>query len=76
MMMRTGMSMLDLLEMVLVRTVRCGIQSLRYDGKMQSAARDATLVTFRKIGEPIVILISTKCGGAGLKLTSANRVVK
>jgi SNF2 family DNA or RNA helicase len=73
MMVRTGTSMLDLLETVLVR---CGIQSLRYDGKMQSEARDATLVTFRKIGGPRVILISTKCGGVGLNLTSANRVVK
>ena len=73
MMVRTGTSMLDLVETVLARY---GIQSLRYDGKMQSEARDATLVMFRKIGGPRVILISTKCGGVGLNLTCANRVVK
>ena len=73
MMMPTGTSMLDLVETVLLRY---GIQSLRYDGKMQSDARDATLTTFRKIGGPRVILISIKCGGVGLNLTSANRVVK
>jgi SNF2 family DNA or RNA helicase len=73
MMVRTGTSMLDLVETMLERY---GIQSLRYDGKMQSEERDATLVTFRKIGGPRVILISTKCGGVGLNLTCANRVVK
>jgi SNF2 family DNA or RNA helicase len=65
--------MLDLVETVLIRY---GIQSLRYDGKMRTEAREATLNTFRKIGGPRVILISTKCGGVGLNLTSANRVVK
>jgi SNF2 family DNA or RNA helicase len=65
--------MLDLIETVLARH---GIQFLRYDGKMRSEARDAALVAFRKINGPRVILISTKCGGVGLNLTSANRVVK
>jgi SNF2 family DNA or RNA helicase len=65
--------MLDLIETVFVRH---GIQSLRYDGKMRTEAREATLLAFRKIGGPRVILISTKCGGVGLNLTSANRVVK
>jgi SNF2 family DNA or RNA helicase len=65
--------MLNLVETVLVRN---GIQFLRYDGKMRTEARDAALITFRKIGGPRVILISTKCGGVGLNLTSANRVVK
>ena len=65
--------MLNLVETVLVRN---GIQFLRYDGKMRSEARDAALIAFRKIGGPRVILISTKCGGVGLNLTSANRVVK
>ena len=54
--------------------MRYGIQFLRYDGKMRSEAREAALVAFRKIGGPKVIL--TKCGGVGLNLTSANRVVK
>jgi SNF2 family DNA or RNA helicase len=65
--------MLDLVETLLVRY---GIQSLRYDGKMRSEARDAALVAFREIGGPSVILISTRCGGVGLNLTAANRVVK
>jgi SNF2 family DNA or RNA helicase len=65
--------MLDLLETLLVRY---GIQNLRYDGKMRSESREAALVVFRKAGGPRVILISTKCGGVGLNLTSANRVIK
>jgi SNF2 family DNA or RNA helicase len=65
--------MLDLLETLLARY---GIRSLRYDGKMRSEARDATLTAFRKAGSPRVILISTKCGGVGLNLTIANRVIK
>jgi hypothetical protein len=69
----TGTSMLDLLETLLARY---GIQNLRYDGKMRSEMRDATLIAFRKAGSPKVILISTRCGGVGLNLTTANRVVK
>ncbi|KAF8263933.1 SNF2 family N-terminal domain-containing protein [Lactarius quietus] len=65
-------SMLDLLETLLARYA---IQSLRYDGKMRSEAREAALANFRRIGGPKVILISTKCGGVGLNLTTANRVV-
>ncbi|KAH9985885.1 SNF2 family N-terminal domain-containing protein [Russula compacta] len=65
-------SMLNLLETLLARH---GIQNLRYDGKMRSEAREATLSVFRKAGGPRVILISTKCGGVGLNLTSANRVI-
>ncbi len=73
MMTRTGTSMLDLVETVLSRY---GMQFLRYDGKMRSEARDATLIAFRKTGGPRVILISIKCGGVGLNLTIANRVIK
>ena len=69
----TGTSMLDLVETLLVRY---GIQFLRYDGKMRTEAREAALIAFRKICGPRVILISTKCGGVGLNLTIANRVVK
>ncbi|KAH9054910.1 SNF2 family DNA-dependent ATPase [Lactarius vividus] len=65
-------SMLDLIETLLARN---GIQNLRYDGKMRSEAREAALAGFRRMGGPKVILISTKCGGVGLNLTIANRVV-
>jgi len=47
-------SMLDLIEILFSRY---GIQSLRYDGKMDRAARDSTLTTFMKMGGPKVILI-------------------
>lgn len=86
--------MLDLVDMLFARY---GIQSLRYDGSMDRAAREAVLSRFRQPGGPRVILIrlvaihlvvvfksniitslcySMKCGGVGLNLTSANRIVK
>ncbi|KAI0798158.1 SNF2 family N-terminal domain-containing protein [Abortiporus biennis] len=65
-------SMLDLVEILFSRH---GIQNLRYDGKMNREAREATLARFRKSGGPKVILVSTKCGGVGLNLVSANRVI-
>ncbi|KAI0085988.1 SNF2 family N-terminal domain-containing protein [Irpex rosettiformis] len=65
-------SMLDLVEMLFARY---GIQSLRYDGTMDRAAREAVLARYRQPGGPRVILISMKCGGVGLNLTSANRVI-
>ncbi|KAF9468325.1 SNF2 family DNA-dependent ATPase [Collybia nuda] len=65
-------SMLDLIEILFSRH---GIQTLRFDGKMDRIARDSTLATFKKQGGPKVILISTKCGSVGLNLVSANRIV-
>ncbi|KJA22647.1 hypothetical protein HYPSUDRAFT_87246 [Hypholoma sublateritium FD-334 SS-4] len=65
-------SMLDLLETLLSRH---GIRSLRFDGKMDRPARDATLAQFKQPGGPKIILISTKCGSVGLNLVSANRIV-
>ncbi|KAI0070881.1 hypothetical protein K474DRAFT_1737680 [Panus rudis PR-1116 ss-1] len=65
-------SMLDLVETLFARY---GIQCLRYDGRMNREAREVTLARFRKSGGPKVILISTRCGGVGLNLVSANRVV-
>lgn len=46
--------MLDLVETIFSRY---GIQSLRYDGKMNREAREAVLARFRKAGGPRVILI-------------------
>ncbi|KAJ7156150.1 SNF2 family DNA-dependent ATPase [Mycena filopes] len=65
-------SMLDLIEILFTRH---GVRSLRFDGKMDRAARDAVLATFKKAGGPKVILISTKCGSVGLNLVSANRII-
>ncbi|KAI0319418.1 SNF2 family N-terminal domain-containing protein [Amylostereum chailletii] len=65
-------SMLDLIETLFSRY---GIRNLRYDGKMSREARDQTIIAFRKSDSHKVILISTKCGGVGLNLVAANRVV-
>ncbi|EPQ55741.1 P-loop containing nucleoside triphosphate hydrolase protein [Gloeophyllum trabeum ATCC 11539] len=65
-------TMLDLTELLFNRY---GIRSLRYDGKMDREAREQSLMIFKKNGGPKVMLISTKCGGVGLNLVSANRVV-
>ncbi len=46
--------MLDLLETLLSRY---GIRSLRFDGKMDKTARDATLAQFKQSGGPKIILI-------------------
>jgi len=53
-----------------------GIRSLRFDGKMDRFERDANLATFKRVGGPKVIRISTKRGSVGLNLVSANRIVK
>jgi len=65
--------MLDLIENIFVRY---GFQSLRYDGKMSREAREKAILDFRKDPSKKVMLISTKCGGVGLNLVTANRVVK
>jgi hypothetical protein len=49
-----GTSMLDLVETIFSRH---GIRSLRYDGKMDRAAKDATLAAFRQKGGVKVILV-------------------
>ncbi|KIJ64280.1 hypothetical protein HYDPIDRAFT_175635 [Hydnomerulius pinastri MD-312] len=65
-------SMLDLVEILFSRY---GIRSVRYDGSMDRTSRDRTLVTFKRHDGPKVILISTKCGGVGLNLVTANRII-
>ncbi|KAI0819841.1 SNF2 family N-terminal domain-containing protein [Trametes gibbosa] len=65
-------SMLNLCEQIFARQ---GIRSLRYDGQMGREAREYTLNQFRRPGGPKVILVSIKCGGVGLNLVSANRVI-
>ncbi|KAI0702754.1 SNF2 family N-terminal domain-containing protein [Earliella scabrosa] len=65
-------SMLDLCEQVFARH---GIRSLRYDGSMNREAREYCLMEFRRPTGPKVVLVSIKCGGVGLNLVSANRVI-
>lgn len=65
-------SLLDLIEIVFSHH---GIQSVRFDGKMDRASRDSVLSQFKRPGRPNVILISTKCGSVGLNLVVANRVI-
>ena len=56
--------------------MRYAIQNLGYDGKVRREMRDVALVAFRKTGGPGVTMISIKCGGVGLNLTTANRLIK
>ncbi|EEB94412.1 hypothetical protein MPER_06777 [Moniliophthora perniciosa FA553] len=65
-------SMLDLIEKLFSRY---GIRSVRFDGKMDRTSREQALSTFKSPTGPKVILISTKCGGVGLNLVAANRVI-
>ncbi|GLB44215.1 putative SNF2 family N-terminal domain [Lyophyllum shimeji] len=65
-------SMLDLLGILFSRH---GIQSVRFDGKMDRQTRDSVLSNFKRPGGPKVILISTKCGSVGLNLVAANRII-
>ncbi|EKM76597.1 hypothetical protein AGABI1DRAFT_78341 [Agaricus bisporus var. burnettii JB137-S8] len=65
-------SMLDLIE---IEYSHHGIDSLRFDGKMNKTSKDEVLAQFKQQGGPKVILISTKCGSVGLNLVAANRVI-
>ncbi|KAF8507571.1 SNF2 family N-terminal domain-containing protein, partial [Hysterangium stoloniferum] len=68
----TGTSMITLVEKLLVRD---NIQTVRYDGKMSRSARHEAVAMFKKRKGPPVMLISLKCGGVGLNLVEANRVI-
>ncbi|KAF8667979.1 SNF2 family N-terminal domain [Rhizoctonia solani] len=65
-------SMIDLMQILLKKS---GFESLRYDGQMKREEREHALSRFKKQGGPKIILISLKCGGVGLNLTEANRVI-
>lgn len=49
-----GTSVLDLIEIIFSHH---GIQSVRFDGKMDKSSRDNVLVQFKQPGRPNVILI-------------------
>ncbi|BGP44657.1 hypothetical protein JCM10450v2_000471 [Rhodotorula kratochvilovae] len=51
------------------------VRTLRYQGDMSIGERDETLRIFRKSKKRKVMLLSLKCGGVGLTLTRANRVI-
>ncbi|KAG8909354.1 hypothetical protein FRC01_006993 [Tulasnella sp. 417] len=63
---------IDLLEGALERE---SFRSLRYDGQMDREERSSVLKRFKKPGGPNILIVSLKCGGVGLNLVEANRVI-
>ena len=60
-------AMLDLIGRLLERM---GVRSVRYDGAMNINERTKSVELFNKrLQEPYIMLISTKCGSLGLNLT-------
>lgn len=56
----------------------CGVNSLSYVGSMKPFERDATIAAFNRPaeeGSPRIMFISLKCGGVGLNLTVASKVI-
>ncbi|KAG6820007.1 hypothetical protein H0H93_006553 [Arthromyces matolae] len=64
--------MLDLIEPFLEDR---GIEFVRYDGSMDSQAREESLQIIRTVKTVRVILISFKAGSTGLNLTACNNVI-
>jgi hypothetical protein len=57
---------------------QCNVPSLKYVGSMNPGDREDTIGRFNATvdkGEPRVMLISLMCGGVGLNLTCASRVI-
>lgn len=57
---------------------QCGVATLSYVGSMKTDERDETIAKFNKPaddGSPRVMFISLKCGGVGLNLTVASKVI-
>ncbi|KAF8488076.1 SNF2 family N-terminal domain-containing protein [Gautieria morchelliformis] len=52
-----------------------GFTFVRYQGDMSRLARDEAVRIFMSQGKARVMLMSLKCGGVGLNLTRANRVI-
>lgn len=63
---------IDLLEGALERE---SFRSLRYDGQMDREERSSVIKRFKKHGGPNILIVSLKCGGVGLNLVEANRVI-
>jgi SNF2 family DNA or RNA helicase len=64
--------MLDIAETALDNS---GLNFIRYDGKMSSIERETALQTFNNDSSVTVAMISLKCGGVGLNLTRASKVI-
>ncbi|KAF8589119.1 hypothetical protein K439DRAFT_1383733 [Ramaria rubella] len=52
-----------------------GFTFVRYQGNMTRSARDDAVRLFMSQGKARIMLMSLKCGGVGLNLTRANRVI-
>ncbi|KAF8512668.1 SNF2 family N-terminal domain-containing protein [Hysterangium stoloniferum] len=52
-----------------------GFTFVRYQGDMSRQARDTAVKLFMSRGKARIMLMSLKCGGVGLNLTRANRVI-
>lgn len=46
-----------------------------FDGRMNRVQREQTIKAFNVKQNPLILLISLKCGGVGLNLVRANRVI-
>ncbi|GAA5899596.1 uncharacterized protein JCM6883_005269 [Sporobolomyces salmoneus] len=65
-------SMLDLMQLYLEEN---DIKTCRYQGDMNQSERSKSLKVLKKSNKCKVMLLSLKCGGVGLTLTRANRVI-
>ena len=57
---------------------QCGVASLSFVGSMKTPERDEAIAKFNKPaeeGSPRIMFISLKCGGVGLNLTVASKVI-
>ncbi|GAA5986664.1 hypothetical protein JCM5350_001444 [Sporobolomyces pararoseus] len=59
----------------LVPSSRCAPKTCRYQGDMNAEQRQKSLKVLKKSKKCKVMLLSLKCGGVGLTLTRANRVI-
>ncbi|KAG9306570.1 hypothetical protein G9A89_004767 [Geosiphon pyriformis] len=65
-------SQLDLVEQPLRQN---GFKYTRYDGKIKPQQRNEAINAFEERPDLNVMLVSLRCGGVGLNLTTANRVI-
>ncbi|KAL7416498.1 SNF2 family N-terminal domain-containing protein [Mrakia frigida] len=63
---------IDIIQVVLNREDH---RFLRYEGSMSRAAREANVKKFMTQEKCRILVISLKCGGVGLNLTRANRII-